>query len=90
MAVAIRLSRFGTKKTPHYRIVVADSRMPRDGRFLEQIGSYDPRKKSEKEKVDAERAIYWLRQGARPSPTVKDIFRRAGVSPKAPEKQPGA
>ncbi len=79
MAVAIRLARFGTKKTPHYRIVVADSRMPRDGRFLEQIGSYDPSKETEKEKVDSERALYWLGQGAQPSPTVKDIFRRAGI-----------
>ncbi len=83
MAVAIRLSRFGTKKSPHYRIVVADSRMPRDGRFLEQIGSYNPHKESEREKVDAERALYWLGQGARPSATVKDILKRAGVTQKA-------
>ena len=87
MAVVIRLARFGTKKTPHYRIVVADSRMPRDGRFLEQIGSYDPNKESEREKVDAERALYWLGRGAQPSATVKDIFKRAGVlkpQPKTP------
>ncbi len=84
MAVAIRLARFGTKKTPHYRIVVADSRMPRDGRFLEQIGSYDPNKQTDREKVNSERAVYWLGQGAQPSATVKDIFKRAGVAKAKP------
>ncbi len=82
MAVSIRLSRVGTKKTPYYRIVVADSRMPRDGRFIEQVGNYSPLREDKRDVVNKERALYWLNQGARPTDTVKDIFKRTGVSRK--------
>lgn len=79
MAVSIRLARVGSRKNPYYRIMVADSRMPRDGRFIEQIGHYSPLKENGRDSVDRERALYWLKQGARPSDTVRDIFRRNGI-----------
>jgi len=79
LAVKIRLRRMGAKKNPFYRIVVADTRSPRDGRFIEEIGFYDPKKQPAAMEVQAERAAYWLRQGAQPSQTVRDILRRAGV-----------
>jgi len=79
LAVKIRLRRMGAKKTPFYRMVVADSRSPRDGRFIEEIGYYDPLKQPAVVEVQAERATYWLRQGAQPSQTVRTLLRRAGV-----------
>ncbi len=79
MAVVIRLRREGGKKQPHYRIVVTDSRSPRDGRFIEKIGHYDPKRGQETAVVDGERARYWLGQGARPSDTVGDIFQRLNI-----------
>ena len=79
MAVVIRLKRMGGKNQPHYRIVVADSRSPRDGRFIEKLGHYDPVKGQEFTRVDRERAAYWLSQGAQPSKTVRDIFKRLRV-----------
>lgn len=83
MATKIRLKRMGAKKAPFYRIVVADSRSPRDGRFVEEIGYYDPLKKPAIIKVDKEKALEWLQKGAQPSETVKSLFQKAGVLEKA-------
>ena len=77
--VRIRLRRVGRKKTPLYRIVVADSRSPRDGRFIETIGQYNPRIAEGGLKVEVDRANYWLDVGAQPSDTVRSLLRRAGV-----------
>ena len=79
MATTIRLKRMGGKKAPFYRIVVADSRYPRDGRFIEEIGYYDPTKTEAIVHVDAERAKAWLAQGATCSDTVQSLFKKAGV-----------
>lgn len=79
MAVKIRLSRFGAKKKPHYRIVVCNSESPRDGRFIEQIGTYDPNAKLESVKVDAEKVTYWLGKGATPSETVGTLIKKLGL-----------
>lgn len=79
MAVKIRLRRMGAKKAPFYRIVVADSRYPRDGRFIEQIGYYDPTKEPTVIKVDEEKAKKWLSTGAQPTDTVKKILKNSGV-----------
>ena len=79
MAVRIRLRRGGRKKNPMYRIVVADSRSPRDGRFIETIGHYYPRQAEGGLAVEAARANYWLDNGAQPSDTVRSLLRRAGV-----------
>ncbi len=75
--VKIRLRRMGAKKAPYYRIVVADSRSPRDGRFIEEIGTYDPPADSEKLKVDLERAKYWIANGAQPTDTVRGLLKKA-------------
>ena len=75
--VKIRLRRMGAKKAPYYRIVVADSRSPRDGRFIEEIGTYDPLSESEKLKVDLERAKYWIANGAHPTDTVRGLLKKA-------------
>jgi small subunit ribosomal protein S16 len=77
--VRIRLRRVGRKKTPVYRIVVADSRAPRDGRFIEIIGQYSPRQGENAINLKTERATYWLDVGAQPSDTVRSLLRRAGV-----------
>lgn len=79
MAVKIRLRRMGAKKAPFYRIVVADSRSPRDGRFIEEIGYYDPLKDPVVISVNEERALDWLSKGARASETVRSLFNKAGV-----------
>ena len=79
MAVRIRLSRYGRKKAPFYRLVVADSRSPRDGRFIEEIGTYDPMKDPAEIKVDEEEAVKWLRNGALPSDTARALLKKAGV-----------
>ncbi len=79
MAVKIRLRRMGAKKAPFYRIVVADSRYPRDGRFIEEIGYYDPNKDPSVIKVDAEKAKKWLSNGAQPTDTVKALLKIEGV-----------
>lgn len=79
MAVRIRLRRVGRKKTPVYRIVVADSQSPRDGRFIELIGQYDPRAREGGVNVKADRASYWLDMGAQPSDTVRSLLRRVGL-----------
>jgi small subunit ribosomal protein S16 len=75
MAVTLRLSRAGGKKRPFYRVVAADTRSPRDGRFIEQIGIYDPLQKATAINVDVARLDYWLKVGARPSETVQDLIR---------------
>ena len=79
MAVRIRLRRTGRKKAPMYRIVVADSKSPRDGKFLEIIGQYQPRQGENALNLKADRANYWLDNGAQPSDTVRSLLRRAGV-----------
>lgn len=79
MAVKIRLRRMGAKKAPFYRIVVADSRYPRDGRFVEEIGYYDPTKEPSVVKVDADKAKEWIAKGAQPTDTVKVIFKTEGI-----------
>lgn len=79
MAVKIRLRRTGAKKNPFYRIVVADSRYPRDGRFIEEIGTYDPLKTPADVKIDADKAKQWIANGAQPTDTVKDILKKSGV-----------
>jgi len=79
MAVRIRLRRMGAKKTPFYRIVVADSRYPRDGRFIEEIGSYNPLLDPPEIKIDAEKAQQWISNGAQPTDTVKALLKKNGV-----------
>ena len=74
--VKIRLRRVGAKKAPYYRIIVADSRSPRDGRFIEEIGLYDPMADGEKIKVDMERAKYWISNGAQPTDTVRGLLKK--------------
>ena len=74
--VKIRLRRMGAKKAPYYRIVVADSRYPRDGRFIEELGIYDPMADGEKIKVDMERAKYWISNGAQPTDTVRGLLKK--------------
>ena len=77
--VKIRLRRMGAKKAPFYRIVVADSRSPRDGRFIEEVGYYDPMKNPAEVKLDAEKITAWLNNGAQPTETVKAILTKNGV-----------
>ena len=79
MAVKIRLRRMGAKKAPYYRIVVADSRYPRDGRFIEEIGFYNPMVEPAEVKVDAEKAKKWIANGAQPPATVKALFKKNEV-----------
>ncbi len=76
MAVRIRLARGGRKKRPFYRIVVASSEAPRDGRFIERIGIYDPLPETAQVQIDAERLQYWLQQGAQPTDTVRSLIRK--------------
>ena len=79
MAVKIRLRRMGAKKAPFYRIVVADSRYPRDGRFIEEVGYYDPTKEPSVIKIDEEKAKTWLAKGAPPTDTVKALLKIQGI-----------
>lgn len=79
MAVRIRLSRTGAKKRPNYRVVVADSRYPRDGRFVEIIGHYNPIAEPVELEINREKALDWLRKGAQPSDTVRRLLKQAGV-----------
>ncbi len=76
MAVKIRLRRMGAKKAPFYRVVVADSRFPRDGRFIEEIGYYDPTKEPSVVKIDAEKAKKWIANGAQPTDTVRTLLKK--------------
>ena len=77
--VKIRLRRMGAKKAPYYRIVVSDSRSPRDGRFIEEIGSYNPLANPAEIKVDVERAQYWVKNGAQPTDTVKSLLKKVSA-----------
>lgn len=77
--VKIRLRRMGAKKNPFYRIVVADSRYPRDGRFIEELGTYNPMSAETEVKIDGERAQQWIKNGAQPTDTVRGILKKAGV-----------
>ena len=84
MSVKIRMKRVGTKNTPAFRIVVADGRSPRDGKFIEEIGTYQPLKKENNYTINLERANYWLSQGAQPSDTVASFIKKAGKAAAAP------
>ncbi len=79
MAVKIRLKRIGMKKHPYYRVVVTDERSPRDGRFIEEIGIYDPMKQPAEIKIDNEKAADWIRKGAQPSDTVRILLKKTGA-----------
>lgn len=79
MAVKMRLRRMGAKRAPFYRVVVADSRYPRDGRFIEEVGTYNPMREPAEIKIDVEKAEKWLKNGAQPTDTVKVILKKSGV-----------
>jgi small subunit ribosomal protein S16 len=79
MAVKIRLRRMGQKKAPFYRIIVADSRSPRDGKFIDELGTYDPNVEPAAVKVDEEKANKWLSSGAQPTEVVNRLFKNAGI-----------
>ena len=79
MAVKMRLRRLGAKKAPFYRVVVADSRYPRDGRFIEEIGYYNPMTTPADIKIDAEKAKKWIENGAQPTETVKSLLKKSGI-----------
>ena len=79
MAVHLRLTRMGRHKRPFYRVVATDSRMPRDGRFLEVIGTYDPLKESDKASFKEDRVLDWLKKGAQPTDTVRSLLRKTGI-----------
>ena len=80
MAVKIRLRRMGAKKAPFYRVVVADSRYPRDGRFIEELGHYNPTTNPVEIKIDVEKAQTWIKNGAQPTETVKSLLKKAGMT----------
>ncbi|SDI67913.1 30S ribosomal protein S16 [Natribacillus halophilus] len=82
MATKIRLKRMGSKKRPFYRVVVAESSAPRDGRFIEEIGTYNPLTQPSDFKVDEERALTWMLEGAQPSDTVRNLFSKQGLMEK--------
>ena len=87
MAVKIRLKRMGSKRNPFYRIVVADSRSPRDGRQIEQIGTYNPVVDPIEVKIDEEKALKWLNNGAKPSDTVRNLLSKQGIMQKFHEQK---
>ena len=89
MAVKIRLKRMGAKKSPFYRIIVADSRSPRDGKFIENVGTYNPIKTPAEIKVDEEIALKWLNNGAIPTDTVRNILSKAGIMEKFHNQKQG-
>mgnify|MGYP000944189150 FL=1 len=82
MAVKIRLRRMGAKKAPFYRVIVADSRSPRDGRFVEELGYYNPLTEPAVIKIDEEKAVKWVKNGAQPTDVVKRLFEKAGINEK--------
>jgi small subunit ribosomal protein S16 len=90
MAVIIRLRRDGAKNSPYYRIVVADKHSPRDGKFLELIGTYDPKKKGDNSTIKLERADHWMKLGARPSDTVRSMLKKAKAKVAKAEKEEAA
>ena len=77
--VKIRLRRMGAKKAPFYRVIVADSRSPRDGRFIEEVGYYNPQTEPAEVKIDADKAKAWLAKGAQPTETVKSLLKKSGI-----------
>ncbi|QVK20417.1 30S ribosomal protein S16 [Mycoplasmatota bacterium] len=87
MAVKLRLQRFGSKKKPFYRVVAADSRSPRDGRFIEIVGTYDAVKQPAIVKINEERVMHWLQNGAKPTDTVKSLFSKEGIMKKFHEQK---
>lgn len=87
MAVRIRLKRMGAHKAPYYRLVVTDSRSPRDGRFIEEIGFYNPLTQPTTVKIDEEKALQWLQKGAQASDTVRSLFSNAGIMTKYHESK---
>lgn len=87
MATKIRLKRMGAKKRPFYRVVVADSRSPRDGRFIEELGTYDPSTDPATIKIDEEKVMKWLADGAKPSDTAKSLFQKQGIMAKFAESR---
>ncbi len=87
MAVKLRLKRMGSKQKPFYRIVATDARSPRDGRFIETVGTYDPIKKPAVVEIDEEKAIKWLNNGAQPTETVKSLFKTKGINQKYAESK---
>jgi len=87
MAVRIRLKRMGAHKAPFYRVVVSDSRSPRDGRFIEEIGTYDPLAPELRVKIDEEKALKWLQNGAQVTDTVRSLFSKAGIMRKFHESK---
>ena len=89
MAVKLRLLRMGAKKAPFYRIVAADSRAPRDGRFIELLGTYDPRTNPEKVTIKEEEVLKWLNNGAQPSDTVKNLLSKEGIIKKFADSKSG-
>ena len=89
MAVKIRLKRMGAKKAPFYRIVVADSRSPRDGKFIELLGTYNPLTSDSEIKVDEEKTLSWLRKGAIPTDTVRNILSKQGIMEKFHKEKQG-
>lgn len=89
MAVKIRLTRTGRKKLPSYRVVVADSKMPRDGRYIEKAGVYDPKEKPARFLVDEELVLKWLLRGAQPTETVRSLLKKAGIWKKFQEAKKG-
>ena len=88
MAVTIRLARFGGKKRPFYRIVVTDSRAPRDGKFIDRIGTYDPNQDPAVIRIEEEKAVKWMKNGAQPTQTVKQLMKKSGLSKKLAEGEP--
>ncbi len=89
MAVKIRLKRIGAKKSPFYRVVVSDSRSPRDGRFVEEIGTYNPLTEPAQIAIKEERAIYWLQTGAQPSDSARHLLSQVGIMKKIHELRQG-
>ena len=89
MAVKLRLLRMGAKKAPFYRIVAADSRAPRDGRFIELLGTYDPRTNPAKATIKEEEVLKWLNNGAQPSDTVKNLLSKEGIIKKFADSKSG-
>lgn len=87
MAVKLRLKRMGSKQKPFYRVVAADSRSPRDGRFIETVGTYNPIKSPAEINIDEEKALKWLNNGAIPTDTVKNLFSKAGINAKFAESK---
>lgn len=88
--VRIRLRRMGAKRRPFYRLVVAESSAPRDGRFIEEVGTYDPTRQPAEVKIQEERVIHWIRQGAQPTDTVRSLLQHQGILRRLAEERRGS